>query len=185
MKLLRNRKIAVSITAIVVILTTLFGVGRSLNALARDIEAMFYDGVYIAADRFTQPGIDAQLRWCASAALGLATITINYPELESHSEEVMRLRRELLAAESIGEKSRAFRFLAPEVYSLAQAALDADLTARDLEAVAHYQRQFADAEAFIRNTSLYNQTVSQRWDERSFIARFIGSFVPVREPEMF
>ena len=184
MVFLRNRKIAVLIAVVVIILATLFGVGRSLSRLSRDIESMFYDGVYLESEGYTQPGIDSQISKHADATLGLATILTNYTELRDDAEFVLTLRRELLDAESIGDKSLAFWRMSSYVYSLTQAASNVNLTDRDLDAVSQYSSTINGAETFIRGAA-YNQAVTLRWNEQSFFARIIGMFVPVREPESF
>ena len=184
MTFLTNRRIAVLISVVVAIVATLVAVNRSMTHLSRDIERMFYDGVPLEREGYTQPSIDSQLKKHADATLGLATILVNYSELHDDAENVLRLRRELLDAESIGEKSLAFLMMSRAVYSLSQVASEVAMTEQDKEALSQYSSTINGAEAFIRD-SAYNQTNTARWNERSAIARIICFFVPVREPEAF
>ena len=184
MRLLKNRKIAILITVVVVIAAVLFGVNKSLSHLSRDVESMFYDGVYLESGGYTQPGIDSQLIKHADASLGIATILTNYSELHDSAEEVIKLRRELLSAVSISEKSLAFWRMSRDVYALTQAASEASLTERDMAAIAQYSSTINGVETFIRGAA-YNEKVAELWSERSVFARIIGTILPARAPEMF
>ena len=184
MHALKNRKTAVLIAVVAAILATLFGVDRSLTRLDWEIEAMFYDGVVLESEGYTQPGIALQLDKHTDAALRLATILVNYPELQSSAEKVMESRRRLLASESIGDKSLAFWMMSQDVNNLAQAASDVDLTQRDMEAVLQYSATISGAEAFIRGAA-YNRTVSDLWNEQSYITRIISKLLKTREPDTF
>jgi len=184
MMVLKNRKVAVLITIVVAVLATLFGVNRSLARLSRSIERMFYDGVYLESEKYTQPSLDSQIAKHTDATLGLATILTNYSGLHDDAEFVIALRRELLDAESIGDKSLAFWTMSRYVNSLVQATAEVGLSARDSDAVSQYSSTINGAEAFIRGAA-YNQAVSKQWNEQSSIARAIGLLLPVREPEMF
>jgi len=174
----------VLITIVVAVLATLIGVNKSLARLSRDIERMFYDGVYLESERYTQPSLDSQIAKHADATLGLATILTNYSELHDGAEEVLQLRRNLLSAESIGDKSLAFWTMSRYVYSLVQAAEDVGLSARDADALSEYSSTISGAEAFIKGAA-YNQAASKQWNEQSSIARMLSMVLPVREPEMF
>ena len=184
MSVFKDRKIAVLIAVVVIVLATLLGVRGSLSRLSRDIELMFYDGVYMERDGYTQPSIDSQLKRHADATLGLATVLMGYQELEDSAEEVIRLRRVLLEADAIGDKSFAFWNMSRYVYSLTQAAADVALSERDLEAVSSYSATITGAEGFIRDAA-YNQESNRLWNEQSFIARIISMLIPIKQPGMF
>ena len=172
------------ITVIVAIIATLLGVYKSMVRLSGEIEAMFYDGVPLSKEGYLQPGIASHLKSHTDATLNMATILVNYPQLKNDADNVLRLRRELLDAQSIGNKSDAFRKMSSSVYSITQAALKADLSERDTAAVNQYASTITGAETAIRN-SAYNQTASMRWMEQSSITRLIGLLLPVRGPEFF
>ena len=58
---LKKRPTAVLIAVLVILIGTLFGVHRSINGETAKIETSFYKGIYQKAEKYTQPGIDAQL----------------------------------------------------------------------------------------------------------------------------
>ena len=172
------------ITVVVVIAALTIGVYRSMTRLSRELETMFYDGVYLEKDKYTQPGIDSQIKKYSNAALGLATILNNYPVLTDRAEYALSLRQDLLNAVSIRDKSLAFRALSHHVSGLAQAIQNAGLTPRDTEAVMQYFDTINGAETFIKNAA-YDQIVSTRWNEQSSFARLICMLIPVKEPDLF
>ena len=184
MKLLRNRGVAIAITAIVVFAAVLFGVNRSLNKLANNIERMFYEGVYIEEGKYTQPSIHSKLEQCGDQALGISTIITNHPQFVNDADALMLLRRELIAAESIEAKSRAFEELSEAVNRASKALADADLPQDDIDSAADYITRFNSAKEFITNAA-YNDEVSERWNKRSYIARFFDLLIQARVPETF
>ena len=184
MRLLVNRKFAVLITVAVAVLATLFGVYRTSARYTRKIEALFYDGVYLRDEGYTQPGIEAHLENSANAALGFAAFMDKYPEFAPQAEELIFARRELLAAKGIGEKSAAYLEMSRLFYALFFKQLDAYLPGRDVDAARRYYDTFYGAATAIFNSG-YNDEVREYLDGRSFLMRFAGAFAPVREPEYF
>ena len=184
MKLLKDRKAAIVITIIIVVLATLAGVGRSLNRLARDIEAMFYDGVYLEDEGYTQPGINSHLENSANAALGLATIMSNYPELADKAEALLSARRSLIDEASLKGKSSYNQDMGQAFADLLQSAKDVDLAERDVEAAIQHIRTFTNAQASVA-ASRYHEKVSSFGNETSFIVQSLKLFLPVRTPEVF
>ena len=182
MERLKSRKTAILITVIVAFAATLFGVQRSLTHLSRELEQMFYDGVY--HDGYTEPGIDTHITNCADSSLRLATVLMANPGLSDSAQSVLERRRELLDAEGISDKSFAFGRLSSSVYMMSKAAENVDLSERDKEALSQSMATINGAEAAIRN-SLYNETVSLRWRQQSTISSILRVFVSVKEPEMF
>ena len=186
MKILKNRKAAIAITVIVLVLATLFGVQKSLNALARDVESMFYDGVYIEADGYTQPSIQSQLDKCANQALDLATLLKGYPELVGKAEEVLTARRDLLDAQDPDGKSPPFNRMLAGFYDLVRAAQNEKLTEREMAAVSQYNTAFMGAAGLLGTLcGSYGEKVSEYWDGQSIIARMIGSVTGVTGPREF
>lgn len=188
MELLRNRKIAILITVVAAILATLLGISGTANRDSRDVEAMFYNGVYLKDEGYTQPGIDSHLNNAANAALGLATILEKYPELESQAGELIRARWDLIASAGIGEKSAANLEMCDRFYNLLDATvntwLSVPITDRDSDALAHYSETFRSASNTI-SSSRYNDEVAAYLGSRSFIVRVIGIIVPIKEPDYF
>lgn len=182
MEIFWNRKTAILITIVVTIAATLFGVHRSLTKLSRELELLFYDGVF--HDGYIEPGIESHLESHADASLRLATALLSYPELKDSAENVLERRRFLLDAVSIADKSLAFAGLSSHVYMMTNAAQSVTLTERDSEALSQYASTINGAETAIRKSS-YNQTISVKWREQSVITGFLRIFIPVREPEPF
>jgi len=184
MRLLKDRKIAILITVFVIVLATLFGVGRSLNRLARDVEAMFYDGIYLERDGFTQPGINSHLENITQAALDCSSMFANHAELSKESEGLMLARREMLEARSISEKYTAYVITQKAFSEFISKVNTVDLSDRDLVSVALYTDTFTGAMGAIESSS-YNTRVRSYMDDASFITFFLKPFVFVNPPQAF
>ena len=181
MKALKNRKIAVLISVVVIVLATLFGVNKSLACMSRDIEQMFYDGVYLKSEGYTQPSLDSQLEKISAAALNLATLLQDHPELTSAAEDVLWARRTLLDAESIRYKGRALLWMDGIFTTLVTlAGRMTDLSEREVDAVAEYAQTFEGASTFVYGTLApsYNSKVDGFYNERSTIAAFVSNKAP-------
>ena len=183
MKLLKNRKIAIIITVVVVVLAILFGVTRSLNRLAADIESMFYDGVFLEDQNFTQPALNTHLENLAQAALDGASFFANHPELSSEADGLRMARRELIDASSFMDKSEAFNNLA-RAFSDFHLASMIELSDRDLETRNQFIDTFNGATTAIQN-SAYNDVAVSRWNDVSGFAKLLRPFLPVDPPQTF
>jgi len=183
MKLLKDRKIAIILTVLIAVLATMLGVYKTSASNTRDIEAMFYDGVYIEDGSYTQPGINTHIGNVADAALGLATL-LSYPEFKTEAEALLSARRDYNASRRISDKNAAYKEMGDLITRLCNAAQNAGLTERDMIAVAQYYSTYTGAAAAIKN-SQYNTEVWKYLDKRSALMRTIGLFVPTREPEYF
>jgi len=184
MKLLKNRKFAILLTIVIAVLATLFGVYKTSVRYTRSVEAMFYDGVYLSNDGYTQPAISSHLENSANAALGLATLMGSYPELADKAGEIISARRDLLAAGSISDKSSANLKMNGFVIELLDAAMSANLTDRDKNAASQYYSTFIGASNAIANSS-YNVKVADYMNGRSILMRIIGAVLPVKTPDFF
>ena len=189
MAILKNRRIVILIAVVVACLETIFGVYRTSARYTRDIEAMFYDGVYLKDEGYTQPGIDSHLNNAANAALGFATLVEKYhPGLQHQAGELISARREFIAAKSIGEKSSAYSAMSSRFYELFRAVSEnPDIGLPEhvfSEPTIKYVETFSGANSAF-SSSEYNVRVSEYLDGRSFLMRFIGALAPVREPEYF
>jgi len=184
MKVLGNRGVAVIITVVVLIFATLFGVYRSAGRVTREVEAMFYDGVYLREQGFTQPGINSHLVNCANAALSLATLMEGYPELSGRVEELLSARREFMAAESIMLKGSATREMRDSFIRLLEAARGVDLSDRDKEAAAQLYATFNGALIAAFN-SRYNEVAVERISSQSAILRYLGYSVGAKQPTAY
>jgi hypothetical protein len=184
MELLKNRKIAIVITVIVIILATLFGVNRSLNRLAKNVEAMFYDGIYLEDAGFTQPGISQHLSSIAQAALDITSAFTNHPELSAESDALVLARRELMDASSIAEKYVAYQGIQRSSSELLRKAETVDLSDRDIDVLSQFQTIFSGATRAIQD-SQYNINARSFMESSSFIAYMLKPFLPVTAPQAF
>ncbi|MCL2226594.1 MAG: hypothetical protein FWB97_03050 [Oscillospiraceae bacterium] len=184
MKLLKNRGFAALVSVVVIIAATLFGVYNSASRVSQDIEAMFFDGVFLDDQGFTQPGIYSHLVNISNATLGLVPIMEGYPGLSGIADELMSARRQLLAAGSIAQKESAARALRDSAANLRDASETAELTERDREAMAQHLSTINGAFIAIGN-SRYNGAAEERLSAQSPILRQISSFLSASRPYFF
>ena len=168
----------------VVVLATLLGVRGSLNGLARDVEAMFYDGVYLKDERYTQPGIDSHLSNRIDAALNLATLVEVYPELTGDTEALLSARRALMDASSIRGKYSENEKLQRAFLVVADKAKGLNLSEGDQAEVESCLSSFSDAQTAIQNSG-YNQQAKSFADSASFFVRILKPFLFVSSPQTF
>jgi len=182
LKLLKNRKIAIIITVIVVIFATLFGVSRSLNNLARNVEAIFYDGVFI--NDVPQRSISHHLDVIEQAVLNTVPAFNNYPALSDEVEALTVARRELLGAGSIPEKFTAYMNIQSASTRLISKAESVELSQRDQDILDQYQTTLTRATIAIQSSE-YNVRARGFMDGSSFIAYTLRPFVFVTAPQAF
>ena len=181
MKFLKNRKIAVLITVVVAIIATFIGVNMSLSRLSRDIEQMFFDGVYLESEKRTQQSIDSQIEKLSATALNIATLFENRPGLENESASVLNARKELINAVSIRDRGSSLSKM-ENAFEILVAAADkiADLNERESLALADYRKSYEGASYFIEDTLApeYNGKVDDFYNSRSFFAALISRAAP-------
>jgi hypothetical protein len=184
MKLLKNRKVAIIITIIVAVVATMFGVNRSLNRLSREVEVMFYEGVFLEDRGFREPGINSHLENIAQAALDCSSVLAAHPELSGESEALLSARRELLDAGSISEKYFVYRDLLVAFGSLISQSAEVDLSERETASVtAHYSKLTGAVTAI--DDSRYNQIVWDFMEDVSIFAYLFRSSMFVTYPQAF
>jgi len=184
MKLLKNRKFAILITVLIVCTATLIGMGVSLDRSARAIEAMFFDGVYLDDEGFTQPGISSHLANRQSSALSFATIMEGYPELAAETEALLVARRALIDASSFPEKHSANEAMQEAFTELVERARNLELAGRDRDDMERFSMSFYGAQTAIDN-SRYNQKAAAFMDNASFFAHFLRPVLFVTPPQTF
>ena len=184
MKLLGKRSIAILITVVVVIASTLLGVYNTSGRYARQIEKMFYDGVFLSDQGFTQPGINTHLENGANAALGLATLLEKHPELSKSTETLLSARRELMSADGVAQKEQAANKMRDGFIDLLDAARDADLSERDKDAATQFYSVFNGALIAISN-SRYNDVVGDHLNSQCALMHLAGNFVSAKQPHSF
>jgi TorA maturation chaperone TorD len=186
MKILKNRKFAIVITAAVVVLATLFGVHRSAGRAAGQVEALFYEGVYLKDEKYREPSIDSQLKKRDTAALGLISIASNYDDLEPFADVLKKTRNDLLDADRIADKYIADEKLQKAYEDLFVALSKLELTQREKEAADHYAATMDGARNIIQKSS-YNSEVSAFINDtmRAFPVNLIKSLAFVKYPDYF
>ena len=187
MKFFKKRGNSVLIAVAVVILATFLGVYGSLARLSRDIERLFYDGVYLEEEGYTQPSINSQLENQSEAALNLASIMRNYPELDAQTDRLLSTRNDFLDSKFITGKAMHITEMQSAFYSLLRASQSSDLSERDLTAAIRYFETFSGAQTFVaRNAGPnYHAKVSGFRLEIGFPANLINAILPVKGPEVF
>jgi len=181
---LKNRKFAILLTIVVAAAATLLGVRATAGNKARKIEAMFYNGVYIESENYTQPGIEAHLESCLSAALGAATMLEKYADLEDDAKILVAARRELLSASSVKDKDMANELMRDSFANLMRKAKTADLAQRDSDAAAQHYKAYNGALGAIQN-SRYNDKVDEYFMGQSAIAKILSSITLAKKPAYF
>ena len=176
MKHLKNRNIAILITAIAAFISMQVCVRRSTDRITNEIEALFYDGIYVQQDKYTLPSINSQLERIVATALNTATLLQSRSEFEESTELLLQERRNLLTAEGIDKKSLALADINQAFHALVAAAFaSTDLTAREIDAITQYLQTFEGAYTYI-NTTLapaYNSIVDDFHSERSILAELV------------
>jgi len=184
MKLLKNRGIAITITVVIVIASTLFGIYSSANRVTRDIEATFYDGVFLEHEGRLQPALNTHLENASNAALGLGTILGNYPDLADKARALLSVQGEVVSATSISSKEAAARDLRDIFAELMVSTETVSLDERDSTAMEHHAATFRGAFSAMHNTH-YNIAAEERLSEQSPIFRIISDFLSADQPEFF
>ena len=175
MGLLKNRKFAVLICVVVVVLATLIGVRGSLNRLARDVEAVFYDSF---------EGIDLHLNNRLNSALGFASLMQKHPVLESEADALVLARRMLLDAKDIKDKFAANESMQRAYVELSDRAGGLELSQNEKGDIERYSSTFFGAYAAIQN-SPYNQRAQSFMHDASFFAHLLKPFLFVKSPQLF
>ena len=168
MSTLKKRSAAITVAVIVILFGTLFGVHRTIAGETKKIEAMFYNGVYIKEQNYTQPGIGEQLNKRETAALGLITIANNYDGLTNVTESLRQQRIGLIDAETISGKYFFNEKLQVAYETLYDALISQSLSDREKAAAQEYAATLDGAQGVIQN-SAYNNAVSS-------FARELGAF---------
>jgi hypothetical protein len=184
MKLLKSRKFAVLVAVALVVLATLFGVGRSLNRLARDVEALFYADRYVDDEGVTRRGVNPHLNNSANAAFALAMLMADNPALTSEANELLSARGSYLDADNIRGKFLANEIMKRTFSALTDKAQSIELSEREKDALSTFSRDFQDAQTAIQGNP-YNQKVLSFMDDASFIAHALRPFAFVTPPEYF
>jgi len=165
-------------------IATLFGVGKSLDHLAREVEVMFYNGVYLEDAGYTQPGISQHLENIGQSALDASSAFAGHTELSGELEALQNARLGLTNADSITEKYIAYQIMQHSFTAFLEKAEHVELSEHDKGLLALYSATFTGATGAIQNSE-YNVKASGFLDEVSFIARLLRPLVFVTAPQSF
>ena len=182
MNTLKDRKLAILITIMIVIVATALGVYKTSYSYTKKIESGFYNDA-MSGGRATC--INSYLDNCASYAKGLATMMAKYPALADKSEALMLAQRELLDAATITLKESANARMVECFKALSSAAAGSVLTdERDAEALAGYSSDFYNAQRLIGQSG-YNDTVTAYLDGRSPFMKIFDASIKMKTPAYF
>ena len=181
MRLFKNRKFAVSISVVIVVLATLLGVRGSLNRLARDVEVVFYHG---DDDSPAQLGIETHLANRLNSALVVMSLMGRYQEVADEVEALTLARRLLFDSNNISDKYSANESMQSAFAALVEKAGMLELSAQEVAAISQHTSDFMGAQTAILN-SRYNQKVQSFMDDSSFFVRLLSPFLFVTSPQPF
>lgn len=187
-KFLSNRLVALLLSALIVVGSTLVSVHVKLGAQCDKITDGFYTGVKY--DGYVRPSISAQLKDIIGYAEGLVTIANNYEVDAELSEKVLRDVDDLNLAMTHSRDSIAYLYaeyqsLSRNVSALADALGRQPLSDRDKSGLEQYASSISGAQGLIESAG-YNDSV------RTFAARklrfpasVLGPLAGVHFPEYF
>ena len=187
MKYLKNRKFAVLIVATVIVLSTLFGVHKSLSKEVRRVEAMFYEGVpQKGPSGGIEPKTGAQLEAVQEAILGIWTISGNYPELDAETKQLQSSRNEYMDARSISEKSGAYDKMISAYAAFGKRANMVNISETDKANIEKCDSKIEIAQSLI-GKGRYNEEVLRYIDEvaSAFPVGILKRLAFVRDPQLF
>ena len=187
MTFIKKRSNAILITVAVVVIATFVSVHANLSRISSDIERMFYEGVYLEAQGYLQPSVNSQIEKQIDAALGLATIMRNYPELSATVDKLLSARVETLDAKIITYKGIVSINMQAAFYELLHAARNVGLSERDLEAATKYYESFSGAQLFVAREvgPSYNDMVAHYHVGFGFPTDIINKIVLANPPDRF
>ncbi len=185
MELLKKRSFAVTVSVILIVIATLFGIHKSLGSEVKKIESQFYDGVYLESEGYLQPSIERQLEKRMDAANGLASVATNYASLSKETSALREARNALLDTDEIPAKYSANETLQKAFDELRAALLRQDLTERELTMIESYSRTMEGARSVI-SASEYNNSVAAYYKTvRKFPVNILKSLAFIDYPVYF
>lgn len=182
MSLLKNRRVAALILAVVILVMTPVGIVKTLGRLSRDVEELFFEGVEL--EGYTSASLQSHLDNKVKAALGLVTIG-SEAGLDDLTEALRQARNDLMGAKTIEDKYEADRALDEAWRPLYDAIMDsADSGLRaDAEAYAGTLQDIAGA----MRLNPYNDEVEKFYEETAgrFPASLLVGLVSGGGPDYF
>ena len=185
MDVFKKRSTAFVILVIVLVFGTLFGVHRSVGAETKKIEAMFYDGVYIEEDDYTQRSIAELLDVRATDALGLVTIANHYDALAELADSLRQSRLALMDADTIAGKYEANVKMQSAYEALYDALISQSLTDSEQAAAQSYAETLDGAQSVIQSSTYNDAVASFREELGAFPVNLLKNPAFVTLPEYF
>jgi len=187
MEALKRKPVALLVTVVVMVLSTLLSVNRTLGAACQRITDGFYEGVYV--DGYKQPGISAHLQERLKLVNGITAVTANYSSLDIQTGALKTARDHLLAATQSADIAAQYRqnaALEEAAAALLNAAADVAFSEREQKMLDTYWSDFDGAQAAIKKSG-YNDTVREfyRSTLNVFPTKFLAAASGVKEPELF
>ena len=180
MQFLKKRSVALLIAVVVIALSTILSVHRSLGAECATVEEGFYSGL-----NGMHSSISYQLNQCARYANSLASISSGYSDLDDLTFELRAARNELLEGGSISMQYDDYLRLLE-----AFAAVSTELGSRELGSHADdYDYCVSGFDGVCRTiaASGYNESVREFRNStlRAFPANVLYRIAGVDAPELF
>ena len=185
MSFFKKKPVALLLTVIVMIASTLLSVNVKLGNKCQRITDGFYDGVEYKG--YTQKSLSSHLKNITAYADGLVTIARNY---DIDTEDVEGASESLKQALSYSRGYESYTYSQYQALSKAVVMLEdklsrAELSERDAEGVAQYSSSITGAESAMESAG-YNESVREFLRSYNrFPANFLGSLAGVKMPEFF
>lgn len=149
-ELLKNRKVAIGITIVLVLLSIVFGAHRSLNAQAHTAESMINNP---GADGYSvQQNLDLRIE---SAAIMLNMVNYYLPERTVDAESLQTAITDLRTADTIRAKAEANQRLTDAVEQVCRMLRGQRMSQADTIALEEHYSRMADCNQSIRDN--YNK----------------------------
>ena len=182
MQFLKKRSVAIPIAIVVICLSTLLSVHRSLGAKCAKIEEGFYQGL-----EGSHSSISYQLNQCSRCANSMASLSASYAELDPLTTDLRTARNQLLDADgdSISAQYDAYQELI-DAFTAVQTKMDNMDLGERAEDYAFCVNGFDGAQRIIDNSG-YNDSVRafQTSTLRTFPANILYKIAGVQAPELF
>ena len=188
MELLKKRSVAIIIAVLIVLLSTVYSVNRTLGAKADAVGDGFYSGAYY--EGYVHKSIASQLEARVDTASALLAVAADYSGLSGECAS-LRAARDGLEGMLEGEGGVASLYDANAELETAFRALYSELLAagpsdRDRDSAELYEFDFSGAQRVIANSG-YNESV--REFRRDVLGEFPAGFLArvsfVSAPELF
>lgn len=181
-----NRRIAVIVLLLVMVFSTFFGVGRSLQKEASDIAGHFESGAYNEEGKYTEKSIQSHLNNRVNAANGLLTLSGQFSGVVPAAENLSEARLALIGAGTPSEKYAANEDMSVYSEQLCEVLENMALSSDQQEMLDYYISAMRGAQSAIEKLS-YNKEVDEFYNRtlRSFPASLFTSFIDIEGPEYF